>query len=153
MLLLVVLSGCAGGDAASCRLDSFALAALKGQSAQSCGAFSLEADGGFSDADMQAAHDCVLAHVMSAEPFTLFYDVWDPYRHLRGGFTGSVESGKYETRAYAYVGDSLGGSLDPRPVLTVQSCVTVEPSSCTPAAGMPCLGCAGAGRADTLCRY
>jgi hypothetical protein len=153
LLLLLVLSACAEGDPASCRLDSFALAALKGQSPQSCGAFSLAADGGFSDADMQAAHDCVLEHVMRAEPFTLFYDVWDPYRHLRGGFTGSLESGKYETRAYAYVGDSAGGSLDPRPVLTAQSCVTIAAGGCTPAAGMPCLGCSGAGRADTLCRF
>jgi hypothetical protein len=152
-LLLLALWGCPEGDPASCRLDPIARADVRNQAAVDCGAFSLDGDGGFNDVAMREAHACVLAAVTAAQPFTLFYDVWDRYRHVRGGFTGAVEGGKYQTRSYAYVGDSLGGSLDPRPVLTVQACLTIEDSGCAPTAGIPCLRCVDPSRAATLCRY
>ena len=151
--LVLFALGCDQGDPASCRVDSFARAELANQSPTDCGSFSLDSDGGFSDGSMQAAHDCVLDAVARSHAFTLFYDVWDAYRHLRGGFTGSLEGGKLHTKAYAYVGDRLGGSFDPRPVLTEQSCHTIEASGCTPSAGRPCLHCADPGQPATLCRY
>ena len=60
-----------------------------------------------------------------------------------------------QEKAYAYVGDSLGGSYDPRPVLTVRSCGAVEATAggCMPSAGTPCLGCADPGTPTTLCRF
>ena len=90
--LLLLLAGCASGDSASCRVDSFARADLAEQSPVDCGSFSLDADGGFADAAMQAAHDCVLDAVARSQAFTLFFDVGDAHRHLRGGFTGSVNA-------------------------------------------------------------
>ena len=120
------------------------------EDAVACGSFSLDADGGFSDESMARAHDCVLDAVARKVPFTLFYDVWDQFRHVRGGFTGSADTGD---KAYAYVGDSLGGSFDPRPVLTVQSCGSITASGCVPIAGKPCLTCAHPGTPTTLCRY
>lgn len=156
VLFLLALGSCTQGDPAACRLDAFAEAALQGQTPTDCGSFSLEADGGFSDSSMQAAHDCVLDAVAHAHAFTLFYDVWDAYRHLRAGFTGSVDAaGVFRTRAYAYAGDSLGGSYDPRPELTVRTCGSVDATAggCAPSAGIPCLGCANPEAPATLCRF
>jgi hypothetical protein len=154
-LLILLLGGCGDGDSASCRLDPLARADVSQQTAVDCGSFSLDADGGFADATMKAAHDCVLDAVSRSQAFTLFYDVWDAYRHLRGGFSGSVDgSGKLHTKSYAYVGDSKGGSFDPRPILTAESCGTVAATpSCTPVAGIPCLSCVNPGTATTLCRF
>jgi hypothetical protein len=155
-LLLISLASCGQGDPASCRLDPFAEADLKDQTPTDCGAFTLDANGGFSAASMQAAHGCVLDAIAHAHAFNLFYDVGDPSRHLRAGFTGSVDaSGTLHEKAYAYVGDSLNGSGDSRPVLTVETCGSIEATAagCMPMAGIPCLGCANPGPLVTLCRF
>jgi hypothetical protein len=155
-LLVIALASCGQGDPATCRLDPYAEAGLRGQTPTDCGAFTLDPAGGFSDTSMQAAHDCVLDAIAHAHAFTLFYDVGDPNQHLRAGFTASLDaSGTLHEKSYAYVGDSLHGSGDPRPVLTVQTCGSIEATAggCVPMAGIPCLGCENRGPLVTLCRF
>jgi hypothetical protein len=154
-LIALLLAGCSNGDPKSCRIENYASLDVKGDSPVECGSFSLDADAGFNDAAMQGAHDCVLDAVANGKAFTLYYDVWDAYRHVRGGFTGAPQpSGKMSLRAYGYLGDSLGGSFDPRPVVTVESCKNVvDDAGCTPAAGKPCLTCQSPSSESTLCRY
>jgi hypothetical protein len=154
-LCVLALAGCTKGDPDRCRIDVYAAGDEEGQSATDCGSFTLNSDGGYDDASMQQAHDCVLDAVARGHAFQLLFDVWDVYRHVRGGFTGSLDAqGKLQTRAYAYVGDTLGGSFDPRPAVTMESCKSVvDDVGCTPAAGKPCLTCQTPGAAATLCYF
>jgi hypothetical protein len=148
--LILLLVACNAGDPSQCRIESYAAVDVKGQNATDCGA--IGADGGA--ADMQKAHDCVLDAIANSRPFTLFYDVGDPIRHVSGGMTGSLQDGKLRLHAYAYVGNSNGGAGDSKPVVTVQSCTgIVAAAGCTPASGVPCLTCEGAGIGSTLCRF
>ena len=151
----LALAGCTKGEPGSCRIDTYAAGDEQGQTPDACGSFSLDTDGGYDDASMRSAHDCVLAAVAHGRAFELLYDVWDAYRHVRGGFTGAVDAqGKLRVRAYAYVGDTLGGSFDPRPAVTVESCQSVvDDAGCTPSAGKPCLTCQAPGSAETLCYF
>jgi len=76
------------------------------------------------------------------------------FRHVRGAFTGIVDNnGKLQVRSYAYVGDTLGGSFDPRPAVTSETCLTVADAGCTPSAGKHCLTCKNPGPASSLCHY
>jgi hypothetical protein len=149
----VLWVGCGAGDASSCRIDTLAASVENGQTPEVCGAFSLDADAGFDDASMMAAHDCVLQAVAAGRAFTLFYDVYDAKQHLRGAFTGAVSSGKLQLAAWAYVGDREGGSGDSRPQVTEESCGSVVDAGCTPQAGKPCLSCQSAGAPRTLCSF
>jgi hypothetical protein len=155
IIFVTMLAACTTGDPKTCRIETYANGDEKGQSnVAECGSFSLDADAGYDDQSMKDAHDCVLNAVASSRAFTFFYDVFDPYRHVRGAFTGVVGSnGKLQVRSYAYVGDTLGGSFDPRPAVTSETCATVVDAGCTPAAGKPCLTCKNPGPASSLCYY
>jgi hypothetical protein len=151
----ISLAACTTGDPKTCRIETYADGDEKGQTnVTECGSFTLDADAGFNEQAMKDAHDCVLDAVAHAHAFTFFYDVFDPFRHLRGAFTGVVDkSGKLQIRSYAYVGDTLGGSFDPRPAVTSETCATVIDAACAPAAGKPCLTCKGPGAAQSLCHF
>ncbi len=153
VLLLACGSSCSKGEPQTCRIEAYAAADELGDTPDACGSFSLDPDGGYDDADMLAAHNCVLAAVAGQRPFTLFYDVWDPYQHIRGGFVGALDKDILHIKAYAYVGDTLGGSFDPRPSVTVETCATIVDAGCIPSAGKPCLTCQTPGPESVLCRY
>ena len=155
IIFVAALAACTTGDPKTCRIETYANNDEKGQSnVAECGSFSLDVDAGYNDQAMKDGHDCVLAAVAQTRPFTFFYDVFDPFRHVRGAFTGVVdEKGKLQIRSYAYVGDTLGGSFDPRPAVTTQSCATVVDAMCTPSAGKPCLTCKMPGPSSELCHY
>jgi hypothetical protein len=148
-------AGCTVGDTSLCRIERYAAVDLDDQTPVACGSLSLDVDGGFNDAAMRAARECVLDAVAGKLPFTLFYDDADFTRHVRGGFTGAADdNGVMRLRSYAYVGDSQGAAGDAHPVVTSQTCKSVvAASNCTPTAGRPCLTCMGPGTPSTLCRY
>ena len=149
-----MLAGCTVGDTSLCRIERYALVELDDQTPVAFGSFTLDVDAGFNDAAMRAAQQCVLDAIAGKLPFTLFYDVSDPVRHVRGGFIGANDdSGVLRLRSYAYVGDSQGAAGDAHPVVTTQTCRAVTATSnCSPGSGRPCLVCSMAGTPSTLCR-
>jgi hypothetical protein len=155
-----LLLGC-GDQSKTCRIETFAQNDVAGQQATDagegpidCGDFTLDADAGFTDFAMAGAVYCVNEAIAANRAFRLVYDVWDPYKHLRAGYTGAMHGGTLRVHEYAYVGDTLGGSFDPRPSVTQVTCktLTVTPS-CTVAAGKPCLTCATPTNSTSLCHF
>jgi hypothetical protein len=157
ILLLLCAAGCSPSSAA-CRVDTYVASDELGQAnVNDCGQFTLY-DATYTDEAMAAAQACVLRAVgPTPSPFTLVYDVYDQahqVQHLRGGYTGALSGGKLRLGVYGFVGDTLGGSLDPRPEVTRGSCQSLTArTNCTPAIGQPCLDCGEPGPTEILCSF
>jgi hypothetical protein len=147
-------AGCSPPSTA-CRVDTYVASDGLGQTGViDCGQFALY-DSAYTDQAMANAQACVLAALSpTPSPFKLVYDAYDPYQHLRAAFTGSVNGSKLRLRAYAFVGDTLGGSGDPRPAVTAHVCTSLAAKAdCTPAISRPCLTCQEPGPSEILCSF
>jgi hypothetical protein len=157
VLLLCVAGGCSPSSSA-CRVDTYVASDELGQAhVRDCGQFVLQPspDPAYTDEAMAAAQTCVLGALgPTPSPFELTFDVRDRIQHLRAGLSGAMSDGKLRLHAYAFVGDTLGGSYDPRPAVTGHSCESLAAAiDCTPAVGRPCLACQNPGPSEILCSF
>ena len=150
LLAVLLASACATeggnpgpGNPASCQLDDVLSADLTGHSPKSCG--TLGADS--STAAFQAAKNCVLAAIETAEPFVVVWDIQGIDSRVARAIYGISGDSGLAISSLSYDGDPRGGGGEARPRTTTSSCSSLAPAASCDDSELPfslCLSCAAA---------
>jgi hypothetical protein len=151
-VLALALAACGQPPTVDCQIDVYVKDDLAGDRPIDCGHFKL-GDSAYTDQAMASAQACVVGAQKDQQAFALVYDV-PGAQHLQSAFTGAQAGAGLRLRAYAFVGDTEGGSRDRRPAVTVETCKLVATTAgCAPAVGKPCLDCQQPSQATSLCHF
>jgi hypothetical protein len=150
LLALLLASACATeggspgpGNPASCKLGDVLAADLTGHAPKSCGTLGPES----SIAAFQAAKNCVLAAVESAEPFVVVWDIQGIDSRVARAFYGISGDSGLAISSLSYDGDPRGGGGEARPRTTTSSCSSLTSAPACDDSQLPfslCLSCAAA---------